>query len=85
MKVFEFIITDPVGIHARPAGQLVALAKTFSSTIRISGNNKSVDGKKMIAVMSLGIKHGQTVQVQVEGADEEAAFTALEQFLKTNL
>ena len=85
MKVFEFTITDPVGIHTRPAGQLVALTRTFSSTIRINGNNKSVDGKKMIAIMCLGIKHGQTIQVQVEGEDEEAAFTALEQFFKTNL
>ncbi len=85
MKSFEYTITDPIGIHTRPAGKLAAFAKTFTSTITITANGKSVSARKMIAMMSLGVKQGQTMQVSCEGDDEEAASTALEEFLKNNL
>ncbi len=85
MKTFEYTITDPVGIHTRPAGQLAALAKTFSSTATVSGNGKTVSAKKMIALMSLGIKSGQTVEITCEGEDEEACSTALQEFLTNHL
>jgi len=81
MKTFNYTITDMLGIHARPAGELVALAKTFASTISISGNNKSADCKRMLAVMSLGIKQGHTVTVTAEGKDEAKASEAIENFL----
>ena len=62
MKTFNYTITDPVGMHVRPAGKLVALAKTFASSISISGNGKQADCKRMIALTSLGIKHNDTIQ-----------------------
>ena len=73
MKTFNYTITDPVGMHVRPAGKLVALAKTFTSSISLSGNGKQADCKRMIALTSLGIKHNDTIEVKIEGADEEAA------------
>lgn len=86
MKEFTYTITDPVGIHARPAGLLVKEVKAHESVITITNKDgKSADGKKLIALMGLGIKQGDTVTVKVEGADEDAAAAAVESFMKENL
>lgn len=86
MKQFTYTITDPVGIHARPAGMLVKAIKTLNSAITIAkADGKSAAGTKLMALMGLGIKQGETVTVTVEGANEEADAAALEQFLKDNL
>lgn len=86
MKKFEYTITDPVGIHARPAGLLVKAAKALDSTITIEKvGSKSAAATKLMAVMGLGIKQGDTVSVTVEGGSEEANAAAMEQFFKDNL
>ena len=74
MKTFNYEIKDEIGIHARPAGLLVKEAKKYSSKITISVNGKSAEATKLMAIMSLGVKHGQTVEVSVEGEDEETAY-----------
>ena len=53
MKKFEYVITDEVGIHARPAGVLVKEAKKYESKIMVSANGKSAEATKLMAVMSL--------------------------------
>ncbi len=85
MKEFQFTINDPVGIHARPAGLLVKKAAEFQSKITISGNGKSADAKKLIKLMSLGIKQGMEISCQIEGEDEETACEAMLNFFKENL
>ena len=70
MKSFEYTITDEVGIHARPAGLLV---------------KESAEAKKLMALMGLGVKKGDTVTVTVEGGDEETAAIKIEEFFKNNL
>ena len=85
MKAFEYTITDELGIHARPGGELVKVAKEFSSAIKIECNGKTADAKRLIAVMSLGAKQGRRVSVTVEGADEDAAAEKLEAFFRDNL
>ncbi len=84
MKEFTYTITDPQGIHARPAGLLVKEAKKFESAISIFKGARKGDLKKIFTVMALGAKQGETVTVQVEGADEDAAAAAVETFLKEN-
>ena len=79
------MITDEVGIHARPAGLLVKKAKEFTSTITISKDDKSAKATALMKLMGMGIKKGDEVTVQVEGDDEEAAAAAIEAFLKENL
>ena len=71
MKEFQFTINDPVGIHARPAGLLVKKAAEFQSNITINGNGKSADAKKLIKLMSLGIKQGMEITCQIEGEDRK--------------
>lgn len=87
MKSFEYTITDPVGIHARPAGNLSKEAKKYDSVITITRNEtgKSAEAKKLMALMSLGIKQGETVTVTIEGGDEETVAAQMEEFFKNNL
>ena len=86
MKSFDYVITDPVGIHARPAGILVKEIKKFAgSTVTISKGEKSVNALKLMALMQMGIKQGDTVTVSIDGGDEAAVAAALENFFKANL
>ena len=85
MKEFNYTITDPQGVHARPAGILVKEAAKYQSSITIKKDGKTGDAKRIFAVMGLGVKCGQTISVKVEGPDEDEAAKAVEEFLKANL
>lgn len=85
MKQFSYTITDPIGIHARPAGLLAKTAKAFSSTVTLEKDGKSVPATKLIAVMGMGVKCGDTLHITVEGADEAEAAAAVEKFFQENL
>ena len=87
MKQFTYTISDPVGIHARPAGLLAKAAKALDSTVTVAkaDGSKSAAATKLMAIMGMGIKTGETVTVTVEGGNEEANAAAMEQFFKENL
>ena len=85
MKTFTYTIKDDLGIHARPAGLLVKTAKNFNSEITIAKDGKSVNALKLMALMGLGVKCGDTITVTVSGEDEESAASAMEEFFKSNL
>lgn len=83
MKQFQYTIKDELGVHARPAGLLVKLAKQYTSTIEKNG--KTCDMRKLMAVMGMGIRQGETITVTAEGEDEAAAIEAVEKFLTENV
>ncbi len=85
MQKFSYVIKDEVGIHARPAGLLVKEAKKYESKIQIVKDAKSVEASKLMALMGLGVKCGDTVEVVVEGSDEDAAFEGIQTFFENNL
>lgn len=85
MKSFDYTITDEIGIHARPAGILAKKAKEYASRITITKGGKTAEAQKLMAVMSLGVKKGETVTVSAEGEDEEKAVSDMETFFKENL
>ena len=85
MKEFKYVITDEVGIHARPAGLLVKEANQYASTITIIKGDKSSKATSLMKLMGMGIIKGDEITVQVEGDDEEAAAAAIEKFLAENL
>lgn len=85
MNKFEYTIKDEVGIHARPAGMLVKEAKKYESKIIVSANGKSAEATKLMAVMGLGVKCGQTVEVKITGGDEDTAYKNMKDFFETNL
>ena len=86
MKSFDYVITDPVGIHARPAGILVKEVKNYKdSTITLTKGDKTVNLLKLMALMQMDIKLGDKVTVTVEGGDEEAVCAKIEEFFKANM
>lgn len=85
MKKFKFTINDEVGIHARPAGLLVKEAKKYESKITIVKEGRQAEATKLMAVMGLGVKFGQTVEVVIEGADEDNAYENIKAFFEANL
>ena len=85
MKQFDYTITDPQGIHARPAGLLVKEAKKYSSAMSMTKDGKKANLKTLFAIMGLAVKAGNTVTIAVEGDDEAEAAAAMEAFFKANL
>lgn len=85
MKEFSYTVKDELGIHARPAGMLVKEVKNFQSKVTLEKDGKTVDASRLMAVMGMGVKKDMTVNVTVEGEDEEAAFEAIKTFFETNL
>ena len=74
MKSFEYTIKDELGIHARPAGILAKEAKKYESKITLTKDGKSVDVTRLMALMGLAVKCGNTVEVQVEGKRRRDSF-----------
>ena len=85
MKQFTYTIKDELGVHARPAGLLVKLAYFFASKVTIEKDGKTCDMRKLMAVMGLGIKQGETITVTVEGEDETVAAEEIAAFLNENV
>ena len=85
MKAFNHIINDPMGLHARPAAQLVKACAAYASAITVSTPTGKADAKRLMAVMRLGAKQGMTLTVTCEGPDEEKAAAELQAFLAENL
>ena len=87
MKQFTYTITDSLGIHARPAGMLAKLAKSYGpdTTATLTKGDKTVKLSQLMMLMGLAVKQGQEVTVAVEGPQEEEACAALEAFFKENL
>lgn len=85
MKTITYTIKDKLGIHARPAGMLVKEAKKFNSEILIEKGGKTINATRLMALMGLGVKCGDTVTLTINGDDEEKAAAELEKFLNDNL
>ena len=84
MRSFMYTIHAPVGMHARHAGLLVREAGRFQSDVRIAKGGQSVNAKGILAVMSLGVKQGDVVELTIDGPDEDAAYTELKNYLFRN-
>ena len=85
MLAFHYTITDEAGLHARPVGLLVKEAKKYDSKIVIKKDTRAVEATKLMAVMSLGVKCGQEVEVEISGSDETTVYEELKAFFEANL
>lgn len=85
METFQYVVKDELGIHARPAGVLAKEAKNFSSKIEIKTGDKTAEATRIMAVMALGVKKGQSVTVTADGADEADAIAAMKKFFEEQL
>ncbi len=85
MQEITYTITDPEGIHARPAGLFVKQAAGYACNVTIEKDGRAVDAKRIMGVMSLGVKQGMTITLRCEGEGEETAIKELQTFLQENL
>ncbi|HIQ98893.1 MAG TPA: HPr family phosphocarrier protein [Candidatus Scybalocola faecavium] len=72
-------VNNSLGIHLRPAGKLADAGMKFSCAIHLVRNEKVVNGKSLLSILSLGIKKGYEVEIQCDGKDEQEA---LDTFVK---
>jgi catabolite repression HPr-like protein len=77
-------IKIPTGLEARPVALLVQVASQYESTIYVESEEKKVNAKSIMGMMSLGLVAGEEVTVTVDGADEEAAIENIEKYLSSN-
>jgi phosphocarrier protein HPr len=70
-------IVNPLGLHARPAAQLVKLASKYTSEVTISRDGMPINAKSIMGVMMLAAEQGATVSISAVGADAEDAVNAL--------
>ncbi len=77
MRRIEVQITDPIGLHARPASFLCQEAGKYESDIFLKKDTTTANLKSIMNIMSLGIKTGETVIIEAEGKDEDQAIDAL--------
>jgi len=78
----EVVVNNPQGLHARPAALFVQIAQGFDSSVKLEKDGRIVDGKSIIAVLSLGINKGAKVKLIIEGEDAKEAFSQLKNFLE---
>jgi PTS hybrid protein len=71
------VLTDPEGLHARPAAELVKLAGRFRSSVRVN----DADGRSLLRILALGLRKGDTVRIEAAGPDARAAVDALRELL----
>ncbi len=73
----QALIVNPLGLHARPAAQLVRLASTFTSDIMFAKDGMEVNGKSIMGVMMLAAECGSSLTIRASGPDAEQAVQAL--------
>ncbi len=77
MLVRKVKILNSLGLHARPSAQFVKVASKFKSDVYLSKNDREVNGKSIMGVMTLAAEMGSTLTIRVDGEDEELAMEAL--------
>ncbi len=85
MKSFDFVIKHEQGMHIRPAGLLAKQVKNYESLVCIEKNGKKTDVTRLMSVMTLGIKCGESIRVCIEGVDEEFVEKEIYKFFEENL
>ncbi len=77
MYVKEVLVQNQVGLHARPATFFIQKANEFKSAIWVEKEERRVNAKSLLGVLSLGIVGGTSIRITADGNDEEAAVDAL--------
>lgn len=78
------VVTNQVGLHARPATFFIQKSNEFKASIWIDKEGRKVNAKSLLGVLSLGITKGTQIEIIADGDDEEAAVEALEALIESN-
>ncbi|MDD2922773.1 MAG: phosphoenolpyruvate--protein phosphotransferase [Anaerolineales bacterium] len=84
-KYFDAVIINPTGLHARPATELVTIAKKYQAQVRIRNGEVIVDAKSLVNILKLGASKGVNVRVSASGADEDAALAEIKLGIESGL
>ena len=84
MYIKEAVVNNQVGLHARPATFFIQKANEFKSAIWVEKDERKVNAKSLLGVLSLGIVKGTTITLIADGADEKEAVEALVELVKDN-
>jgi phosphocarrier protein len=79
----EVTITNSIGLHARPATFFIQKANSYKSSIWVEKDDRRVNAKSLLGVLSLGIAKGMTVALIADGQDEEVALDGLKELIET--
>ena len=85
MYVKDVMVQNQVGLHARPATFFIQRANEFRSSIWVEKEERRVNAKSLLGVLSLGIVGGTTIRVMADGADEEAAVESLVKLVQSGV
>ncbi|MBP3654546.1 MAG: HPr family phosphocarrier protein [Oscillospiraceae bacterium] len=80
----EVVVNNQVGLHARPATFFIQKANEFKSSIWVEREERRVNAKSLLGVLSLGIVKGTAVTLIAEGVDESAAVATLAELVESN-
>lgn len=83
MKTIPYVVTNPMGVHARPCALLAQCCMDYKSIVTVTANGRTADGRNVLELLMLKAKKGDTLTVQVNGEDEEAAGEAVRAVLDT--
>lgn len=83
MVVRDIAIKNQVGLHARPATFFIQKANEFNSSIWVEKDERKVNAKSLLGVLSLGIEGGSTIKIIVDGSDEKEAIEALTKLVES--
>lgn len=83
MIMKDIVIKIPTGLEARPVALLVQVASQYECSIHVVSDEKRVNAKSIMGMMSLGISAGESVTVTADGPDEEAAIENIERYLSS--
>ncbi len=78
----EFVVTNELGLHARPAGRFVALAGRFNAEVSVARNGEWVSGRSVLSLLSLAAGPGTRLRIRAVGEDARAAVEALGRLLE---
>ena len=85
MVTKEVTVTNSVGLHARPATFFIQKANSYKSSIWVEKDERRVNAKSLLGVLSMGIVSGTTISLIADGADEEAAINGLKALIETGM
>ena len=74
MKEIKYVVSNPLGVHARPCALLAQCCVNYKSEILVHSNENSAEGRNVLALLALQIKYGDTMRITIEGIDEEEAY-----------
>ena len=84
MYIKEAVVNNQVGLHARPATFFIQKANEFKSSIWVEKEERRVNAKSLLGVLSLGIVKGTSITLIADGADEKEAVGALMELVNDN-